>query len=200
LGQRIRAARKRLGLSQPELASLLGVSQVTISQWERGQSRPSLDKLEPLAAKVGAGLEAVLGMPQEVREEPAPYVSGGVALPLLTLSSGPTHPPTLARVMVTEEEARAADAAFFMPDASMEPECRKGDLVGIKLAAAAGSGELILAQAAGEFVFRRLVGLQQGRVLLQALNPSYPPLAVERIRVLGSYRWLKRRRAESKQR
>ena len=38
----IRRLRGRLGLTQGRLASLIGVSQRTISRWERGQDRPSM--------------------------------------------------------------------------------------------------------------------------------------------------------------
>jgi transcriptional regulator with XRE-family HTH domain len=37
----IRAIRERLGLSQPQLAQLLGVHALTISKWERGVLTPS---------------------------------------------------------------------------------------------------------------------------------------------------------------
>jgi transcriptional regulator with XRE-family HTH domain len=38
--QEIRANRKKLGLSQAELGEQIGVSQVTVSNWERGQTAP----------------------------------------------------------------------------------------------------------------------------------------------------------------
>lgn len=40
LGQRIASRRKFLDLSQPELASILGVTPQTISRWERGEHLP----------------------------------------------------------------------------------------------------------------------------------------------------------------
>ena len=49
----VRAASKSLGLDQPELAVMLGVSTQTVSNWERGQ-RPS--------PKSGAKLERFLEM------------------------------------------------------------------------------------------------------------------------------------------
>ena len=198
LGKRIRAARKRLGFSQPQLASLLGVSQVTISQWERGLIRPSLDKLEPLADKLGAGLEMMLGLADSVREEAASYTTGTVALPLLSRPLSLRRPTKSEQILVTLEEASLANAVFVMPDASMEPEFREGDLVGLRLGATGVPGQLVLAEVEGELLFRRLVGAQQGRILLQPLNPAYPPLAAGRVKILGSYRWLKRRSSEAR--
>ena len=193
LGLRIRAARKRLGLTQPQLASLLGVSQVTVSQWERGESRPSLEKLEPLAEKIGRPLEFVLGLDSEI-EETAPCPEEGPSLPVLSLSGVSSRRRTASeRVPVTKEEAGIADAAFIVPDASMEPDFRPGDLVGVKLGAASRPGDLLVVKARGKLLFRRLVDAGRGRFLLQPLNPAYPPLAAARIGVIGAYRWLKRR-------
>ena len=50
LGERIIAARRRLGLSQRGLAALLDVDPGTIARWERGQSSPSKNLLRRLNA------------------------------------------------------------------------------------------------------------------------------------------------------
>lgn len=41
IGKRLRARREALGLTQVELAALVGVSQATISGWERGEYCPA---------------------------------------------------------------------------------------------------------------------------------------------------------------
>jgi transcriptional regulator with XRE-family HTH domain len=59
-GKLIRRHRLRHGLTQTRLAAALGVSQKTVSRWERGEDRPSLDQQrllrdltwEPTAAMV----------------------------------------------------------------------------------------------------------------------------------------------------
>lgn len=45
----IRDARKQRGITQMELAQLIKVSQGAISQWENGNSRPTLDNLVAIA-------------------------------------------------------------------------------------------------------------------------------------------------------
>lgn len=50
LSEAIRAARRRTGLSQAELAAALGVRQSSVSQWERGSTRPSTDHLLALTS------------------------------------------------------------------------------------------------------------------------------------------------------
>jgi len=62
LGAKIRAARRTAGLSQGTLAELMGIRQSSISQWERGHTRPSLEHLVPLATALGTSLDELLDM------------------------------------------------------------------------------------------------------------------------------------------
>jgi transcriptional regulator with XRE-family HTH domain len=56
----IQAARKLRGLSRPELAELVGVGRGAVSDWENGETLPSLLNLGPLcdALQVNADLFA----------------------------------------------------------------------------------------------------------------------------------------------
>ena len=47
-GDRIRSARKAAGYTQRELAGVLGVSNTSISNWEKGLSRPDADMIQKL--------------------------------------------------------------------------------------------------------------------------------------------------------
>jgi transcriptional regulator with XRE-family HTH domain len=60
LGTKIRAVRRTAGLSQEALAEQLGVRQSSISQWERGHTRPALEHLVPLATALGTSLDELL--------------------------------------------------------------------------------------------------------------------------------------------
>ncbi|MDX6699063.1 MAG: hypothetical protein QOE65_2460 [Solirubrobacteraceae bacterium] len=55
-GVAIREARARAGLSQEALAERAGTSQATVSAYENGRKRPSLETLERLLAAAGARL------------------------------------------------------------------------------------------------------------------------------------------------
>lgn len=61
LSKAIRSARRRAGLSQVELADLLGVRQSSVSQWERGATKPSTTHLLNLAARLGCSLVELAG-------------------------------------------------------------------------------------------------------------------------------------------
>ncbi|MEO5602665.1 MAG: helix-turn-helix domain-containing protein [Cyclobacteriaceae bacterium] len=56
-GQSIRDRRKELGITQPHLAELAGVSINTLYKLEKGKSNPTLDVLNKLAEVMGNGIE-----------------------------------------------------------------------------------------------------------------------------------------------
>lgn len=53
LGETIKVRRKELGITQPHLAELAGISLNTLYKLERGQSNPSLEVLNKLAEVMG---------------------------------------------------------------------------------------------------------------------------------------------------
>lgn len=53
VGGRLRAARRRSGLSQEQLAAEVGASQSHISMWEQGRHRMEVNELLALAAALG---------------------------------------------------------------------------------------------------------------------------------------------------
>ena len=59
IGERIRAARLRKGLSQMELGEKLGVSFQAVSSWETGKFIPDSDHLPQLADTLDLSLDAL---------------------------------------------------------------------------------------------------------------------------------------------
>jgi transcriptional regulator with XRE-family HTH domain len=53
VGGRLRIARRSAGLTQKQLAELLGVEPITVSRWERGVTSPSLPRLRRIAELTG---------------------------------------------------------------------------------------------------------------------------------------------------
>lgn len=49
----VKARKELLGLKQRELADVLGLQDITISRWERGESQPDMENLRALAKIVG---------------------------------------------------------------------------------------------------------------------------------------------------
>lgn len=64
---KIRAARESKGISQTELADLLGTSQTVVSRWERGVGDVKGETLQKIAMVTGVTINFLYGI-----EEPSP--------------------------------------------------------------------------------------------------------------------------------
>lgn len=61
IGDRIVTLRKAVGLSQEQLAEVVGVSRQAISKWETSQSLPEVDKLVLLSKAFSVSVDELLG-------------------------------------------------------------------------------------------------------------------------------------------
>ena len=62
IAKRLRETRKRKGITQVELAEKLGIRQVLISQYERGQTRIHGSLIAGLAKALGTSSDEILGL------------------------------------------------------------------------------------------------------------------------------------------
>lgn len=70
VGQRIRIARKNLGLTQKELAECAGTATGTIQQYELGKRKPRIEQLCAIASALGIPVtDLLLGHDPKKREE-----------------------------------------------------------------------------------------------------------------------------------
>lgn len=69
LNEKILYCRKRVGLSQLDLADLLGVSRQSVSKWETGEANPEVSKIAPMAKAFGVSTDWLLS--DEDPQEPA---------------------------------------------------------------------------------------------------------------------------------
>jgi transcriptional regulator with XRE-family HTH domain len=61
---RLRQLREAAGLSQRELARMIGQEQSNVRYWEQSDKPPRSDVLAPMAQALGVTVEDVLGMPK----------------------------------------------------------------------------------------------------------------------------------------
>ena len=66
LNEKIMYCRKKAGLSQLDLADLLGVSRQSVSKWETGESNPDISKITPLAKAFGVTADWLLSEEEPV--------------------------------------------------------------------------------------------------------------------------------------
>ena len=62
MGKRIAANRKRLGLTQDQMAEKLGVTAQAVSKWENDQSCPDIAMIPRLAELFGVSTDELLGV------------------------------------------------------------------------------------------------------------------------------------------
>jgi transcriptional regulator with XRE-family HTH domain len=62
MGERIRAARELLGLTQAQLAARLGQKQQTIGKWESGENNPKAPQMVELVKVLGVTADHLLGI------------------------------------------------------------------------------------------------------------------------------------------
>jgi transcriptional regulator with XRE-family HTH domain len=99
IGERLREERKRIGISQRELARRLGVSASLISQIESGQSKPSVSTLYAIVTELDVSLDHVF----RVHGEPA---SGDSGAALAEPGAGPVVHPEERHVIELDSGVR----------------------------------------------------------------------------------------------
>ena len=71
LGQRIRKARQRYGMSQTELAKRVGISKTAMNQIEMGETTdPRISRIRAIADILGVSMDYLAGREDEEDEAP----------------------------------------------------------------------------------------------------------------------------------
>ena len=65
MGENIRAIRKHMQLNQTDFGRLFGVTQMTVSYWERAMAGPSAQQIMMICYKCGVSADDLLGIPRE---------------------------------------------------------------------------------------------------------------------------------------
>ena len=74
LSEKITVSRKKQGLSQVDLADILGVSRQSVSKWETDESKPDLNKIPVLAKALNVSIDWLLS--EEDKEDSKEESSG----------------------------------------------------------------------------------------------------------------------------
>lgn len=62
IGSAIAAKRKEMGLTQKELADLVGANQIQVSRWENGKHLPTLEQFVVIADTLNSSLDELAGL------------------------------------------------------------------------------------------------------------------------------------------
>lgn len=191
LGERIRHARLRAGLTQPQLAELLKVSKGIISRWETGYARPSLDRLEPLAKRLGVSIETLLGFTQT--EESGAYRARSLPVWEMGVDTAPDFKEAscVGEVLTSEQEALIVEAGLLIKDNSFAPHLLEGDIVGIQTKGKPRLGDVIFLKQSGKIYMRRYGGRRRNEILLP-MDITKELETPSRLNHVGVFRWLHR--------
>lgn len=89
LGKRIQLAREEAGLSQEQLAAMLGCSQPTLSNYEKGKSRIYLTQLQKVSEILNHPAQYFLEAMEPIEDERDKPVAAATAIP--NMEGAPIH-------------------------------------------------------------------------------------------------------------
>ncbi|WP_284973176.1 MULTISPECIES: LexA family protein [Atlantibacter] len=200
MGDRIQARRKELKINQATLGKMVGVSNVAISQWERGETEPRGDNLLSLAKALQCTPAFLLHGEQAGSNVvfAGPYVRG-IRYPVLSnVQAGAwceaCEPYTLRDIdLWLESDAHIQGEAFWLQvdgDSMTAPaglSVPEGTFVLFDTGREPVNGSLVIAKLSdsNEATFKKLV-IDGGVRYLKGLNPSWPMVHINgNCRIIG---------------
>ena len=187
IGERLKHARKKAGLSQVELAKKAGIKQASISELERGSSRSS-GYIVQLANACGVSPEWLASGTESSNRKnwtensiaPAPPL-GGMAPLISWIQAGAFAESVIELNEDTEyypRPANSSDQTFVLRvvGESMIDEYKPGTLIFVDPERAAVSGDDVIAamEGTGEATFKRYIEDPGTGKMLKALNATWP--------------------------
>ena len=120
IAEQIKSARRRLGISQTELAKKLGVRQSTVAMWETGKNNPEYGKLIALSEVLGMKISSLAGESGALKVPVLGKVQAGIPREAVEEAVGYEE--------LSEEVARTGEFfALKIRGSSMEPRFLEGD-------------------------------------------------------------------------
>jgi repressor LexA len=188
LGERLKDLREERGMSQAELAKLVGVTRAAVGMYEQGKRSPDYDTLRRFAEVFMVSTDYLLGLPDE-----AIPVGPTVRLPIVgVIRAGE---PIYAEENLEGYEEVPADQVrdgryFFLRvngDSMIESRIQDGDLVLVREQNTVANGEIAVVMVNAEEACLKRVYRAGGQLILKADNPKYPPLlaAPHEARIIG---------------
>ncbi len=185
---RIRMLRKQKHIGQVEFASLMGVSQPTVSDWENGRKFPASGKLVRLSEVLEASIGYILGYDQYDREPPSPQEGSSsdrtdsAPQPARERHATESDPRAYERIVyekenVTPDIARIGEKFMLRVfDNSMKPRILENDFVVVLRQDEVESGSLALISIGGNMLTIKRLESERGGYLLSSNSPFFRPV------------------------
>lgn len=173
--QVLRSLRKQQGLTQREVADMLGIHCTTYTKYETGASEPSFEMLRKLTEIFGVSSDYLLGRTS------GPGEKVGKLTPVLGDVAAGIPIEAITDILDYEEidAALARTGEFFglrIKGASMEPRMREGDVVIVRQQETADTGDTVVVLVNGDSATVKKIKYGQDGITLLPTNPAYDPL------------------------
>lgn len=192
LGRRMAEQRKNLGLTQQQVADMVGLSFQQISSYETGHRRPPRDRIPRLAEVLRIPVEEFFD-PEDLPENAYPATDDMVSIPVIAQVNAGL--PRMALESYEETEPVAAHLVsggdyFWLRvegDSMIGIGIRPGALVLVRRQPDVNDGEIAVVDVDDEGATLKRVYRLNGQLLLVSENPSYPPMTVpaSKARIIG---------------
>lgn len=190
-GERLKRIRIERNLNQDQLASISGVAQATISEYESGKRRaaPRSDQVAKLATALEVTTDYLLGLVNN----PSSNLKGEVSnanlksqkrIPVLgQVSAGngvPAEDDVIAHMMIDETES--IDFALAVKGYSMFPKLLDGDIVFVRKQQLARNGQMVIVRINGDEGVIKYFHKSGDVIILTSENPEYKPMRISKDR------------------
>lgn len=161
--------------TQVELAEYMGVSQATISNWQKGIKTPRMSKIDKICEFFHIKRSDLM------EDNSSTKKSTGIRIPVLGRVAAGIPIEAIEDIIDTEEitEELASSGTFFglkLKGNSMEPRMCENDIVIVRQQSDAEDGDIVIATVNGdEATCKRLKKYNDGIVLISN-NPNYDPM------------------------
>lgn len=192
--QRLKELRKKLGLSQAQLAAHMQVTQQAVGKWETDRSSPDLAALDRLAQLFHVSVDYLLGREDAAAAETS--VGNETMVPVIGTVRAGYNAYALEDDYGSEPaNVRDPENYFYLlvRGDSMEPRISDGDLALVHRQSTLEDGDLgVLIYGENEGTLKKFIR-RGNTVILQPFNPAYQPLVLtgdelSNLRVVGKVR------------
>lgn len=199
--ERLKKLRENKGLTQQELAELLGISRSAVTKYETGERFPDEAMLKKIAGVLGASLDTLLGHDSGAPDDffkPGDLVPAGDVLPVPVVGVIRAGEPVLATENIVgyaylpAREVKGGTYFYLRVkgDSMSGARIHDGDLVLVRQQDTCEDGEIAVVLLNDEEATLKRVYRTGGMMVLQPENPAYRPMVVREgeARILGVVR------------
>ena len=178
---RLKMLRRQQSWSQSELASMLGVAQNTISNWENGSRLIDQETLVRISKLFKVSVDYLLGLSDSTAFPSPPPSTGGVWIPVLGEVIAGVPIEAVEEILdyeeITMEMAAGGDHfALQVKGDSMEPRISEGDVVIVRKQECADTGDVAVVLVNGDAATVKKIKIGPKSLTLYPFNPKYDPM------------------------